>query len=150
MNPSPEQLAILQNLCHTQPLAVLATNGGSHPYVNLVAVAVTDDLRTLYFATPRSTRKWANLTSDPHVSLLMDNRSNQVSDFRRAAAATLLGTAQEISGSEREQGLVSYLSRHPHLTDFTASPSCALFKTAIDRIYLVTHFQNVIEFHFTS
>jgi heme iron utilization protein len=150
MNPSPEQRAILQNLCRTQPLAVLATNGGSHPYVNLVAVAVTDDLRTLYFATHRSTRKWANLTSDPHVSLLMDNRSNQVSDFSRAAAATLLGTAQEISGSEREQGLVSYLSRHPHLTDFTASPSCALFKTEIDRIYLVTRFQNVIEFHFTS
>lgn len=150
MNPTVEQLAIVQELCRTQPLAVLATNGGSHPYVNLVAVALTEDLRTLYFATPRSTRKWTNLARDPHVSLLMDNRSNQVADFRRAAAATLLGTALETDDSEREKGLAIYLSKHPHLEDFAAAPSCALFKMQVERIYLVTRFQNVMEFHFTS
>lgn len=150
MNPTVEQLAIAQELCRSQPLAVLATNGGSHPYVNLVAVALTEDLRTLYFATPRATRKWTNLTRDPHVSLLMDNRSNQVADFRHAAAATLLGTALETDDAEREKGLAIYLRRHPHLADFATAPSCALFKMQVERIYLVTRFQNVMEFHFTS
>ena len=149
MNIPAEHLPILQELCRIQPLAALATDAGSHPYVSLVAVAVTDDLRHLYFATPRATRKWANLSRNPQVSLLLDNRSNQVSDFSRAAAATILGTAQEIDGSEREEGLTIYLSRHPHLADFTAAPSCALYKVQIDRIYLVTRFQHVMEFHLT-
>lgn len=149
MNISAEHLPILQELCRSQPLAALATDGDSHPYVSLVAVAVTDDLRRLYFATARATRKWANLARNHQVSLLLDNRSNQVSDFRRAAAATLLGTAQEIDGSAREEGLTIYLSRHPYLEDFASAPSCALFKVQIDRIYLVTRFQNVMEFHLT-
>jgi nitroimidazol reductase NimA-like FMN-containing flavoprotein (pyridoxamine 5'-phosphate oxidase superfamily) len=149
MNIPAEHLPILEELCRSQPLAALATDAGSHPYVSLVAVALTDDLRYLYFATPRATRKWANLAKNSQVSLLLDNRSNQVSDFSRAAAATILGTAQEIEGSAREEGLTIYLSRHPHLTDFTAAPSCALYKVQIDRIYLVTRFQNVMEFHLT-
>jgi hypothetical protein len=70
-----------------------------------------------------------------------------VSDFRRAAAATLLGLAQEIDGATREEGLMLYLSRHPHLADFVGSPTCAVFQVQIDRIYLVTRFQNVMEFH---
>jgi len=147
MNIPAEHLPILEELCRSQPLAALATDAGFHPYASLVAVAVSDDLRHLYFATPRATRKWANLTRNPQVSLLLDNRSNQASDFRRAAAATLLGTALEMTGLAREEGLTIYLSRHPYLADFAASPSCALLKVQIERIYLVTRFQNVMEFH---
>lgn len=149
MNIPAEQLPVLQELCRSQPLAALATDAGSHPYVSLVAVAVTDDLRHLYFATPRATRKWANLAKNPRVSLLLDNRTNQVSDFRRAVAATLLGSAQEIGGAARDEGLRIYVSRHPHLADFVAAPTCAVFQVQIDRIYLVTRFQNVMEFHLT-
>ena len=78
MNIPAEHLPILQELCHTQPLAALATDAGSHPYASLVAVAVTNNLRSLYFATPRATRKWANLTRNPQVSLLLDNQRSAV------------------------------------------------------------------------
>jgi nitroimidazol reductase NimA-like FMN-containing flavoprotein (pyridoxamine 5'-phosphate oxidase superfamily) len=149
MNNTPEKTDILKELCTGQPLAVLATDAGSRPYASLVAVAVTTDLRHLYFATLRATRKWANLAGNHHVSLLIDNRSNQVTDFSRAAAATVIGTAEELSGAELESGLAIYLGRHPHLAEFTASPSCALFRVKIASIYLVTRFQNVMEFHFS-
>ena len=138
----------LQELCSNQPLAVLATAAGCTPYTSLVAVAMTANLRQLYFATPRATRKWANLAGNRQVSLLIDNRSNLVSDFSRAAAATILGTAEELAGTGREEGLALYLARHPHLAEFTASPSCALFRVKVTSIYLVTRFQNVMEFHF--
>jgi hypothetical protein len=59
---------------------------------------------------------------------LIDNRSNQVTDFSRAAAATVIGTAEEVSGTELESGLAIFLNRHPHLAEFTASPGCALFR----------------------
>jgi nitroimidazol reductase NimA-like FMN-containing flavoprotein (pyridoxamine 5'-phosphate oxidase superfamily) len=149
MNNSAESTDILKELCTGQPLAVLATDAGSGPYASLVAVAVTPDLCRLYFATLRATRKWANLVGNHHVSLLIDNRSNQVTDFSRAAAATVLGIAEELSGTELENGLAIFLRRHPHLAEFTASPSCTLFRVQIASIYLVTRFQNVMEFHFS-
>lgn len=150
MNSTVESNDILKELCTGQPLAVLATDAGNRPYANLVAVAVTPDLRQLYFATPRATRKWANLARNHHVSLLIDNRSNRVTDFSRAAAATVLGVAEELSGAELEAGLAIFLRCHPHLAEFTASPSCALFRVQIASIYLVTRFQNVTEFHFSA
>ncbi len=149
MNNTPEETDILKELCTGQPLAVLATDAGSGPYASLVAVAVTPDLRQFYFATLRATRKWANLVGNHHVSLLIDNRSNQVTDFSRAAAATVIGTAEELSGAELATGLAIFLNRHPHLAEFTASPSCALFRVQVTSIYLVTRFQNVMEFHFS-
>lgn len=149
MNNTAESSDILKELFTGQPLAVLATDAGSGPYTSLVAVAISSDLRQLYFATLRATRKWANLANNHHVSLLIDNRSNQVTDFSRAAAATVIGTAEELSGAELETGLAIFLNRHPHLAEFTASPSCALFRVQIASIYLVTRFQNVIEFHFS-
>ncbi|MFZ4859423.1 MAG: pyridoxamine 5'-phosphate oxidase family protein [Desulfuromonadaceae bacterium] len=150
MNNTAENTDILKELCTGQPLAVLATDAGSGPYVSLVAIAVSTDLHLLYFATLRATRKWANLSVNQYVSLLIDNRSNQVTDFSRAAAATIIGCAGELSGAELATGLAIFLNRHPHLAEFTASPGCALFRVQIASIYLVTRFQNVMEFHFTA
>lgn len=141
---------ILKELCHSQLLAVLATVAGSAPYANLVAVAFALDLHHLFFATSRTTRKWQNLSSNPQVSLLIDNRSNQVADFSKAAAATILGTAKEMIGMDREEGEKLYVVKHPHLTDFLAAPGCALFKVTIEQIYLVTHFQEVMQIDFSS
>lgn len=141
---------ILKELCHGQPLAVLATVAGSVPYSNLVAVAFDLDLHHLFFATSRATRKWQNLSTNPQVSLLMDNRSNQVADFSKAAAATILGTAKELTGEDREKGENIYVAKHPHLTDFLAAPGCALFKVTIEQIYLVTNFQEVMQFDLSS
>jgi nitroimidazol reductase NimA-like FMN-containing flavoprotein (pyridoxamine 5'-phosphate oxidase superfamily) len=137
---------ILRELCLGQPLAVLATSSATAPYASLVAVAVTPDLRRLYFATPRATRKAANLAGNRQVALLLDNRSNRRTDFTRAAAATILGSAEELHGAGLAAGLTFYLERHPHLADFTASPATALFMVTVTRISLVTRFQQVMDY----
>jgi hypothetical protein len=137
---------VLHKLCGDQPLAVLATACGSAPYASLVAIAVTPDLRRLYFATPRATRKAANLAGNPQVALLLDNRSNQLTDFTRAAAATMIGTAEELDGPGRTSGLAFYLEHHPYLADFTASPGTVLYLVTVTRISLVTRFQQVMDY----
>jgi heme iron utilization protein len=137
---------ILRELCLDQPLAVLATAAGTAPYASLVAIAATPDLRRVYFATPRATRKGANLADNPQVALLFDNRSNRVADFTRAAAVTVIGTAEELHGAGRDSGLAVYLERHPHLTDFTTSPGTALYMVTVTRITLVTRFQQVMDY----
>lgn len=137
---------ILHELCHGQPLAVLATAAGSAPYASLVAIAMTTDLRRLYFATPRATRKATNLAGNPQVALLLDNRSNQLTDFTRAAAATIIGSAEELRGAEHDSGLALYLERHPHLAEFCHMPGTVLFMVTVTRIILVTRFQQVMDY----
>jgi nitroimidazol reductase NimA-like FMN-containing flavoprotein (pyridoxamine 5'-phosphate oxidase superfamily) len=138
----------LRTLLNSQPLAVLATQSRGQPYASLVAFASSDDLEFLYFATTRSTRKYANLSGDSRVAMLVDNRSNKASDFRWATAATATGKAKEVDPAEREGALELYLAKHPHLKDFVHSPTCALCEIKVQTFFIVTRFQNVVEVHF--
>lgn len=137
----------LRDLFRTQRLAVLSTHAHGQPYASLVAFAASEDLRNLYFATARTTRKYSNLTVDPRVALLVDNRSNLDSDIHRAVAATATGTAVEVGGREREPALQRYLLRHPYLRDFVHAETCALIRVNVRVYYLVSRFQQVMELH---
>ena len=142
--------ADLRKLLNAQPLAVLATQSRGQPYASLVAFACSDDLRFLYFATTRATRKYANLSDDSRVAMLVDNRSNKASDFRSAMAATATGKAKEVDSAERDGALKLYLAKHPQLKDFVHSPTCALCEIKVQTFFVVTRFQNVVEVHFRS
>jgi len=137
----------LGELLRSQCLAVLATHDEGRPYANLVAFAATDDLRTILFATPRTTRKYANLVADPRAAVLVDNRSNEEADFHRAMAATATGPAREVAPSDRRPWLELYLKKHPHLEDFVRSPTCACMELSVERYVLVNRFQQVTELH---
>ena len=137
----------ISDLLTTQKLAVLSSFGRGQPYASLMAFAATDDLKHIIFATTRSTRKYKNLSSEPNASLLIDNRSNDEKDFSRAVAATVLGRTQEVKGRRKKQFQNTYLLKHPHLKDFIASPSCALFILQVQKYYVVSRFQNVQELH---
>jgi len=140
--------SLLLELLRDQRLAVLATrDDDGHPYASLMAFAVTDDLKTLLLVTARATRKFANLGEDPRVALLIDSRSHAAGDVHDAAAATVLGDAEEVSGAERDRLLQIYLAKHPHLEAFARSPSCALLRVDVRSYYLVRRFQQVTELH---
>lgn len=136
---------IIRELLESQRLAVLSTQGQEQPYSSLVAFATTPDLKYLIFATPRDTRKYANLLSHAQVSILIDNRTNEVADFAEAAAVTALGLALEVQGAERSHQLEIYLNRHPYLEGFVTSPNCALFVVKVERYIMVTRFQDIRE-----
>ena len=138
---------LMRELFDSQKLAVLGTQNQGQPYANLIAFAASEDLKSLYFATARATRKYANIEADARVTVLMDNRSNQDSDFSQAAAVTATGTAKEVADSKRDEVLAIYLAKHPMLEEFVRSPSCALLRVEVKTYYLVRRFQNVMELH---
>lgn len=147
MMPSEDHKTDLISLFRSQSLAVLATHNEGQPYGSLVAFAATHDLDSLIFSTTRSTRKFANLSADPRVAMVIDNRSNHPSDLRFAMAVTATGRAEEIQKHASEDFLTIYLNKHPHLKDFVSSPSSALITIRVEVYYLVTRFQNVVEIH---
>ena len=144
----PQQISLqLKALFASQGLAVVSTHEHGQPYCNLVAFASSEDLNHLVFATTRATRKFANIDDDPRISLLIDNRSNRVSDFHEAMAVSAIGVAEEILGSEKDNLLKVYLTKHPHLEDFVMSPTCALMQVKVKRYYVVSRFQHVLVLH---
>ena len=147
MSEESELEQLIRELFESQKLAVLGTQNEGQPYANLVAFAPSHDLKSLYFVTARATRKYANIEADARVTVLIDNRSNQDSDFAQAAAVTATGTARELVDSRRDEVLAIYLAKHPMLKDFVQSPSCALLQIRVETYYLVRRFQNVMELH---
>lgn len=140
-------LPVLEDLFLNQRLAVLCTQREGAPYGNLVAFSSADELTRLVFVTPKATRKFANITADHRVAMLIDNRSNDSLDFSQAIAVTATGRAFDLKSEERERLLDGYLLKHPHLAEFAKSPSCAVISIEVETYYCVYRFQNVMELH---
>ncbi len=136
---------IVRELVTSQRLAVLSTDDRGKPYSSLIAFAAAPDLNPLVFTTPRSTRKFSNLSGNARVSLLIDSRSNREEDFAEASAATILGSAREVTGEEKESCLVLFLGKHPCLSSFARSPDSAVFRVEVEACYVVNRFQSVSE-----
>ena len=137
----------LKDLFSSQNLAVLSTQQNNQPYASLVAFAATEDLKYIFFVTPKTTRKFANLSANNQVAVLINNSQNQATDFHKALSATATGIAEEVTGEKREMHLRFYLDKHPYLQEFAHAPTCALMRVTVRSYYLVKHFQNVMELH---
>ncbi len=143
----PEKLRDnIYQLLTIQRLAVLSTNDKGRPYASLVAFCFSADLRIMYFATPRATRKYANLMDQPQVAFLVDSRANQAEDFHRAAAVTVLGKCEEIAEDGKQKAAIPYLERHPYLKEFIESLATAFFAVHVEKYIYVSHFQEVFEY----
>jgi len=140
----------IADLLDSQRLAVLATHGQGQPHGSLVSFACTADLRQMLFATPRSTRKYANLLENPRVALVVDSREKAERDLHLAEALTVTGTALEAAPEEAGAWLRLYLGKHPHLEDFAVAPTCARFKVLVETYSLVQRFQEVTKLHVGS
>jgi len=137
----------LGELFDSQKLAALSTHHDGQPYASLVAFYADDDLTHIYFVTPKTTRKYANLTADNRVAVMVNSATNQTSDFHQAISVTAVGKAKDVDGADKKRILTQYLIKHPHLEDFVRSPTCALVRVDVESYYIVKHFQHVTELH---
>jgi len=132
----------IKELLGQQKLGVLATQGEKYPYNTLVAYAFSEDLRYIFFATMKHTRKHTNITKHHYVSILIDSRKNDVTDFEDAVALTVMG--KKINTIPLEYASL-YLNRFPHLKDFIEEPDTAIITLKIKKYIYVQRFQEVLE-----
>lgn len=143
---TPEPLRqTIQTLLDSQIQAVLATQYQEQPYTSLMAFAATPDLRQIIFATYWATQKYANLLANPRASLLIDNRSNNPTDYQNAVAISAQGPTRAVDTAQRDEFLQLYVNKHPQLQDFVAAKDCALLQMEVECYYVVSQFQNVAE-----
>jgi nitroimidazol reductase NimA-like FMN-containing flavoprotein (pyridoxamine 5'-phosphate oxidase superfamily) len=147
--PKPDEAIVrdkVSRLLESQRLGVLSTQGEAGPYSSLVAFIHSRDLRHIYFATSRTTRKFANLARVPRIAMLIDSRANQSLDFHSAQAVTVIGEAAPLDREAAGRLRADYIERHPYLKDFVNATSCALVEIRVARYIQVERFQNVVEY----
>jgi nitroimidazol reductase NimA-like FMN-containing flavoprotein (pyridoxamine 5'-phosphate oxidase superfamily) len=136
----------VRTLLRQQQFGVLSTVANDAPYASLVAYAASEDDRYLYFVTPRATRKYANISANARVALLVSSSRNQLEDIQQAAAVTALGAARSVPSSDRDAVLSVYQSKHPGLEAFVRSPDSELMEIIVSSYILVERFQTVSEY----
>jgi nitroimidazol reductase NimA-like FMN-containing flavoprotein (pyridoxamine 5'-phosphate oxidase superfamily) len=145
MNTSEQAKDVLKSLLASQLQTVLATQDQNQPYTSLMAFVVTEDLKRLFFATYRNTHKYRNLTANPQVALLIDNRTGHMEDHYRSVAVTATGCAREVDPKEIDNWLNLYLAKHPNLKEFVTSLECVGIEVQVEHYYLVNQFQQVVD-----
>ena len=139
-----ETLTQIKTLFDSQKFAVLSTQKDDQPYASLVAFATATGLDQLLFLTPKTTRKYDNLTSNSKVALLINNQKNQSEDIYNAISVTATGTAVTVEDQQKEDLLEIFTNQHPRLKTFSTEPSTALVCVRVDTFFVVSEFQNVI------
>ena len=145
MDLNPEVKKRINKVLDSQSIAVLGTSNKDEPYSCLVGFAITDDLRELVFATMRQRLKYKNMVANPRVTLMIDDRDTQASDFNDTTSITIVGSAEDITGSDREKYASMLLEQQPALTEFVNSEDCAIMRVSIDKIYVVSEFESVVK-----
>lgn len=145
MDMNPEVKKRIDKVLKSQSIAVLGTSKDDEPYSSLVGFIVTDDLRELVFATMRQRLKYRNIEANPRVTFMIDDRNVQDNDFNETTSVTIVGSADDVKGKEREEYASLLVGRHPILADFVSSPDCAVIRVAIDKIFVVSDFESVVK-----
>ena len=144
MKNDGEQKVMLRNLFSEQYFMVLATGSSEKLHTSLVAFASSHDLKRFYFATPRKTRKFQNLSINACVSLFIDNRTNDPTDITTKIGVTVEGRANEIPEADKKEVADFFLEKNAYLTEFVNDPNTALIRVKVLRYTIVTDFQDVV------
>ena len=142
--------AAIAGLLNEQRLAILATVSQQSPYCNLVAFTPSDDLQTIIFTTPRSTRKYANMMRNPNVSLLVDDRMRSGFGFSSGMVVTAVGAVAPVGPQDEGMFKGRHAARHADLKEFIYSPECALVQVRVARYILVSSLRDAAVFEITS
>lgn len=125
--PVPEHIA---SFIHERDLCVLSTStpeGG--PHASLMSYAVAPDLRYIYMATVASSRKWANLTANPKMAILIDEREMSTHGGRGQSRALTIGGVNEPSADGTKEMVLGMLrNKFPHLKGFLARPDMEVIR----------------------
>ena len=124
---------------------VLATaDDRSRPHCSLMVYCADAEGVRIYMTTLQGSRKFANLTRNPAVSLLIDTRSE--AERGAARALTVTGTCRPVA-DKKEQAAAArrLLCAHPHLATILDDSDAVILCVQVESFLLL---DGVSEAHF--
>jgi len=127
-----EMLALIRE----HNLAVLATSGPEGPHASLMTYLSAEQGGVIYLITLAGTSKFANLGSEPRVSLLIDDRDQAGGQGIRAL--TVEGEAEVVDEGGQAQVLKDrFAAELPHLADLAQDPECRVLAIRVRSLLLL-------------
>ncbi len=112
----------MKSLLKQSDLCVLATCRDNKPHCSLMTYITDDEGLTIYMITNEQTVKWANVTANPRISLLIDTRTTVSAQAgSNLMALTVEGTVvRQENKEERRRVIERIVSRKPRLGELAA------------------------------
>jgi nitroimidazol reductase NimA-like FMN-containing flavoprotein (pyridoxamine 5'-phosphate oxidase superfamily) len=143
-------LEAIKTLIMSRDVCVLSTVSGGTPHCSLMSYVTDVTCREFYMITLMETKKYRNLEGNSAVSLLIDDREEDVAHRRRdIRALTVSGVFQKLGDpSEEKRILQLLLEKHPHLKEFAESGKAKVFAVRVKDFQLLdgvsrSHFEEV-------
>jgi nitroimidazol reductase NimA-like FMN-containing flavoprotein (pyridoxamine 5'-phosphate oxidase superfamily) len=143
-------LEVIKTLIRNKDVCVLSTVSGGAPHCSLMSYITDDACSEFYMITLTDTKKYRNLQGNSAVSLLIDNREEDVDHKRKnILSLTISGVFEKLHDpSEAERILQQLLKRHPHLKEFAESGNAKVFAVRAQTFQLLdgvsrSHFEEV-------
>lgn len=129
----------MKALLREKDLCVLGTSAGGVPLCSLMAYVTDEDCTGLYMATMKNTTKYANLSKNPRVSLLVDTRDDAAGEKTGATQAlTVAGRCEVLDETEeRARAHAALLDRHPSLREVLEHPDTAILRVHFESFLLL-------------
>jgi hypothetical protein len=137
----------IKRLLDSQVQCVLATLAVDRPAQHLMAYARDDSLRSIYLASLADTAKVANMTREPAVSLLWDNRRVRGRDHVEGLALTASGRAQRLEAEALASGRERLLQRNGSLARLLENAGAVVFRVDVERYHLVRGYSEQYDYH---
>ena len=117
----------IKHLLVTQVQCVLATVDETQPCLHLMAYGVSENLKKVYLASYKDTRKVKNMLAQTNVSLLWDNRTGNTEDHVAGLALNATGCAHQLEGDACQRVEQLLLNRNSTLETLLFSDNVAVF-----------------------
>lgn len=131
-------LAQVEKILHDNSLCVLCTAGEGVPHCSLMTYLLSDDQRTLYMVSTAESKKYRNLLSNPHVSVLIDTRQDYSGSGKgMVSSVTFEGTYQPLEENDTQRIRLVLAEEHPELSGILSNPEGVLFGIKLDAFLLL-------------
>ena len=131
-------MVIARKMLKENDLCVLATCNDNLPNCSLMQYVYDDVGMNIYMLTLRGSLKHKNITANPHVSLLIDTRSDVKPVGLPVMALTAYGKAVMVADPQRHQRLVEELAaKYSSLAKIASDSRCLVIQMKIEKLLLL-------------
>ena len=130
-----------------QLFAVLSTHGKEGPpHSTIVCFVAADQLRSIIFVTPVSSRKYLLLKERPEAAIFFDDRRGEMSVLKDIRGVEARGAVSELQAESVGIYRSIFLRKYPDLKSFVDAQSTAWFCLKVECYDLVHRFQDVLQY----
>jgi general stress protein 26 len=128
----------MKTLLRRNSMAVLATCTENKPYCSLMTYVTDEQALTLYTATLKTSRKYKNILENPHVSLLVDSRMDDLGDAESIKALTIGGICFTVKDKAVKGSILTRILEHnPHLHPLLSHPDVEVIAVQVESFLLL-------------